>query len=443
MNTFYRLLVNSVVATFTNMFVWFAVTFWLYLQTRSVLATSVLSGVYLGTTALSGFLLGSLVDRFKKQRVMLASSIASLSCYTLSGLVFSATPDAAFSDPSSPILWVFVLLALFGTLAGNVRGIVLSTLVTMLVPEDRRDRANGLVGSANGLAFFFTSILSGLAIGFLGMGWTLVAAIGLTLVVIAQLLTVRFAETSPTQATGTPHRIDIGGTIAAIRLVPGLFGLIFFNTFNNFLGGIFLSLMDPYGLSLVSVQVWGLLWGFLSLGFIVGGAIVAKRGLGRNPLRSLFLANIALWIICSVFTIQASIVLLTIGMFIYLCLMPVIEASEQTILQRVITLERQGRVFGFAQSVEQAASPITAFIIGPIAQFIFIPFMTTGAGPELIGAWYGTGADRGMALLFSLTGVIGLLVTLLALRSRAFVTLSGQYTQRATLNRGAEAPAQG
>lgn len=443
MSTFYRLLVNSVVATFTNMFVWFAVTFWLYLQTRSVLATSVLSGVYLGTTALSGFLLGSLVDRFKKQRVMLISSVGSLSCYALSGLIFAVTPSAAFATPSSPLLWVFVLLALFGTLAGNVRAIVLSTLVTMLVPEDRRDRANGLVGSANGLAFFFTSIASGLAIGFLGMGWTLAVAVGLTLAVIAQLLTIRLAETSPVGTTETPHRIDIGGTIAAIRLVPGLFGLIFFNTFNNFLGGIFLSLMDPYGLSLVSVQVWGLLWGFLSLGIIVGGAIVARWGLGRNPLRSLFLANIVLWIICTVFTVQASIVLLTVGMFIYLCLMPVIEASEQTILQRVIALERQGRVFGFAQSVEQAASPITAFIIGPIAQFIFIPFMTTGAGPELIGSWYGSGPDRGMALLFSLTGVIGLLVTLLALRSRAFATLSGQYTQRAPLHREAEALAQG
>jgi DHA3 family multidrug efflux protein-like MFS transporter len=424
------------------MFVWFAITFWLYLQTRSVLATSALSGVYLATTASSGFLLGSLVDRFKKQRVMLASSAGSLSCYALSGLIFALAPDRAFATPSSPLLWVFVLLALFGTLAGNVRGIVLSTLVTMLVPEDRRDRANGLVGSATGLAFFFTSIASGLAIGFLGMGWILALAVGLTLAVIAQLLTARFAETSPVGATGTPHRIDIRGTIAAIRLVPGLFGLIFFNTFNNLLGGILMSLMDPYGLSLVSVQVWGLLWGFLSLGIIVGGAIVARWGLGRNPLRTLFLANIVLWIICTVFTIQASIVLLTVGMFIYLCLMPVIEASEQTILQRVIVLERQGRVFGFAQSVEQAASPITAFIIGPIAQFIFIPFMTTGAGPDLIGAWYGTGADRGMALLFSLTGIIGLLMTLLALRSRAFTTLSGQYAQRATLNREVEALSQ-
>ena len=46
-------------------------------------------------------------------------------------------------------------------------------------------------------------------------------------------------------------------------------------------------------------------------------------------------------------------------------LIPAVEACEQTILQTVIPPERQGRVFGFAQSVEQAASPITALLIGP------------------------------------------------------------------------------
>jgi hypothetical protein len=149
---------------------------------------------------------------------------------------------------------------------------------------------------------------------------------------------------------------------------------------NPGLGGVFMSLMDAYGLSLVSVQVWGILWGVLSLGFIVGGLAVSRRGLGKSPLRTLFLANIVMWVIATGFTIQASVVLLAIGMFIYLCLIPVVEAAEQTILQAVIPLERQGRVFGFAQSIEQAASPLTAFMVGPIAQFIFIPFMTTGIG---------------------------------------------------------------
>ncbi|HXF62186.1 MAG TPA: hypothetical protein VNK95_11245, partial [Caldilineaceae bacterium] len=89
--------------------------------------------------------------------------------------------------------------------------------------------------------------------------------------------------------------------------------------------------------------------------------------------------------------------------------------------------ERQGRVFGFAQSLEQVASPIMSFLIGPIAQLIFIPFMTTGAGVELLGSWFGTGVDRGMALLFTATGAIGLAVTLLAMCSNAYRALSAHY----------------
>jgi DHA3 family multidrug efflux protein-like MFS transporter len=104
-----------------------------------------------------------------------------------------------------------------------------------------------------------------------------------------------------------------------------------------------------------------------------------------------------------------------------------VEAAEQTILQKVVPPERQGRVFGFAQSVEQAATPITAFLIGPIAQLIFIPFMTTGAGVDILGPWFGTGIDRGLALLFTIAGVIGLTVTLIAMRSYSYRALSENY----------------
>ena len=121
--------------------------------------------------------------------------------------------------------------------------------------------------------------------------------------------------------------------------------------------------------------------------------------------------------------------MLTVGMAVYMLLIPYAEASEQTILQRVVPYERQGRVFGFAQSVEMAASPLTAFLIGPLTQLIFIPFMTDGYGAESIGSWFGTGADRGIALVFVLTGVIGLIVTLLALRSRFYRRLSARYAE--------------
>jgi MFS transporter, DHA3 family, multidrug efflux protein len=188
-----------------------------------------------------------------------------------------------------------------------------------------------------------------------------------------------------------------------------------------------MALMDPYGLSLVSVEVWGLIWGFLSTGFIVGGLVISRWGLGRNPLRSLLVANTVLWVISSVFTLQASIVLLVVGMFLYLCVMPYIEASEQTVLQKVVPFERQGRVFGFAQSVEQAASPLTAFLISPIAQFVFVPFMTTGAGADVLGPWFGTGPERGLALLFTIAGILGLVLTVVAFTTRSYRRLSHHY----------------
>ena len=440
--TFHLTLANSLVAFVVNNFVWFAVTFWVYLETRSVIATSIMAGIFTLTVAFSGFLLGSLVDRYPKKRVMLLSSAVSLVLYAVAALIFITTPYEVFRDASSLQLWIFIILALVGAIVGNLRGIAIATLVTILIPEEERDKANGLVGTANGVAFLGASIFSGLAVGYLGMFWVLVIAVAMSVLVIAHLATlsipdlpkrVRHAhDGGPEHEHDHDHQgVDIPGTIRAIQLVPGLFGLIFFHTFNNFLGGIFMSLMDAYGLLLVPVQVWGILWGVLSLGFIVGGLVVAKKGLGKNPLRTLFLGNIVMWSICSVFTLQASIVLLAIGMFVWLCLIPAVEAAEQTVLQKVVSPERQGRVFGFAQSVEQAASPITAFLIGPIAQLIFIPFMTTGAGVDLIGGWFGVGTDRGLALLFTVAGLIGLTATLLAMRSYAYRALSERYDKEA------------
>lgn len=427
MRAFYSVVANSLAASLTNTFVWFAVTFWVYLQTKSVIATSVMAGIYLATVAVSGFFLGSVVDRYRKKTAMIISGVLTLALYVLALVIYLVTPESEFANASGVNLWIFIILILMGAITGNIRSIALSTVVTIMIPEEGRDKANGLVGTANGVSFLAASIFSGLVIGFLGIFWMLILALVLSVLVLVHLFTITIKEPEVVHTEGHLDSIDIRGTIAVVAAVPGLFGLIFFNTFNNFLGGVYMSLMDAYGLSLVSVQVWGVLWGFLSLGFIVGGLVVAKVGLGKSPLRTLFYSNILMWTISIFFTIKASIVLLSAGLFVYMCLIPVVEATEQTILQKVIPPSRQGRVFGFAQSIEQAASPITAFMIGPIAKFIFIPFMTTGAGVDLIGAWFGTGTDRGLALLFSFTGVIGLIITLLAMQSGAYRKLSGFY----------------
>src|SRR5918997_982288 len=87
-----------------------------------------------------------------------------------------------------------IWFALAGAIAGNLRTIALSTSVTLLVPQEQHARANGLVGTVNGISFALTSVFSGLAIGLLGMGWSLLITVTLTGLALAHLSTIAVAE---------------------------------------------------------------------------------------------------------------------------------------------------------------------------------------------------------------------------------------------------------
>ena len=252
------------------------------------------------------------------------------------------------------------------------------------------------------MSFLVTSVISGILVAAGGMLYVLMLAVGVLVLVEVYLALMTVPErriVTTAEAMGEPadgasgdaetarrgrhgHGVDIRGTLRIVRSVPGLLALIFFSCFNNFLGGAFMALMDAYGLSMVSVQAWGLLWGALSVGIIVGGLVVARVGFSQQPRSHPAPRQRRALDVTILFPVRSSIVLLAAGMAIYMLLVPFAEAAEQTVLQQVVPYERQGRVFGFAQSVEQAASPLTAFLIGPITQFAVIPFMTDGWGAQ-------------------------------------------------------------
>jgi DHA3 family multidrug efflux protein-like MFS transporter len=422
---FRALLINTLITGVTSTFLWFALTFWVYLETRSVVATGVIGGAFAISSALLGPLFGTYVDRHRKHTALAITTAAAVVCFTVATAVFVTVDSDDLLRLRSPWFWLLALSTLLGSVAGQLRGIALSTCVTLLVREDQRDRANGMVGTITGVSFAITSVFSGLVIGTLGMGWAYYVSLGLTVVALAHVSTIEIDESDPDVApAGRQPAIDIRGALEAIRAVPGLAMLILLAAFNNLLAGVFMALMDPYGLELVSVEAWGLLWGLISLAFIAGGLAVARFGLGSSPVRVVLAGNLVNWTVCSVFALRSSIVLVAVGMIVWLALIPVIEAGEQTILQRSIPYERQGRVFGFAQLVENAASPLTAFLMAPIAESVFMPLMTDGRGADLIGGWFGTGPDRGIALMFTIAGIAGVVVTTLAWASRSYRRLA-------------------
>ncbi len=91
---FHLILANALLQNLVNFTVWFALVFWAFLETRSVFVTGMIGGIYLVLGAGLAAWFGSLVDHNAKQRVMLASSIASFVLYAASLVFVLAVPPA-------------------------------------------------------------------------------------------------------------------------------------------------------------------------------------------------------------------------------------------------------------------------------------------------------------------------------------------------------------
>jgi DHA3 family multidrug efflux protein-like MFS transporter len=129
------------------------------------------------------------------------------------------------------------------------------------------------------------------------------------------------------------------------------------------------------------------------------------------------------WFSTILFPLYSNIWITTLGFAVYMALSPFIEAAEQTVIQKVVEPEKQGRVFGTAQSVEMLASPITAITIGPFTQEVVLPFLQEGVGYDLIGNWFGSDIVRAMALVFIVSGGVGVVATIAAVNSSQYKLL--------------------
>ena len=428
MKQFIRVLINISVANTSTYLLWSAFSFWIYLETRSVLVLSVLSGTYMLLVTLSSMFFGTIVDKHRKKRVMVGASMVTLLLLLMASTIFLLSDTTELADMSSPAFWLFSLPLLLSALTGNLRSIALSTTVSILVSRENYGRANGLVGTVQGFGMIANNVFSGLIIGYLGMNWAILITLLLSVVTLVHLFFLSIPEKHIVHDAHLKNmQIDFRGAFSAIRYVPGLMALILFTTFNNFIGGTFAVLLDPYGLTLFSVEVWGMILGFTGTGFILGGLLIGKIGLGEKPLRSLLLGYIFIGLICIIFTLHAEPVLFVGGIFLFMFVAPLVEAGEQTIIQTVVPQSKQGRVFGFAQTVEAGVMPVSIFIIGPLAQSWAIPYMESKAGKQTLGWLLGTGETSGLALTFVIAGTFMLLLSLIAFRTKAYHILSATY----------------
>ena len=74
---FHHLVANSLLSNVAGTFLWFALTFWVYLETKSVVATGVIGGSFGLASAVLGPWFGTYVDHHRKHAAMMLATTVS------------------------------------------------------------------------------------------------------------------------------------------------------------------------------------------------------------------------------------------------------------------------------------------------------------------------------------------------------------------------------
>jgi DHA3 family multidrug efflux protein-like MFS transporter len=97
---FRSLLLNTLVSGVTSSFLWFALTFWVYLETRSVVAPGVVGGAFSLCSAFVGPAFGTFVDRHRKHDAMVLATTVSTVCFAAATVCSSKRTPAPCSARS-------------------------------------------------------------------------------------------------------------------------------------------------------------------------------------------------------------------------------------------------------------------------------------------------------------------------------------------------------
>jgi DHA3 family macrolide efflux protein-like MFS transporter len=373
------------------MAVQFALIWWLTRETSSaaVLATAALLGL-LPTVAL-GPVIGVLVDRWDRKRVMLAADgLVALASLALAYLYLTGAATTGV---------VFLILFLRG-LGGAFYAPAMLASTSLMVPSEHLTRIQGLNQLVQGGTNIVAAPLGALLLGLLPMAGVMLVDVATALFAIVPLVFIRVPRPAhvtvpalaaegapPPGGCARPQNHTRAGAaaeaassiwremIAGARYLAerrGLVSLVVMATLIN------LCLVPAFSLLplLVSGELAGdaLQLGWISsafgIGTIAGGIVLGVWGGTRRRILTVLPALIGLGVGIAALGIAPSFAPAAASMLAIGLIVPFANGPIQAILQAPIAADYQGRVFTLIGSLAGATAPLGLLLAAPIAELV-------------------------------------------------------------------------
>ncbi len=385
----------------------FALGVWVYERTGSPTLFAFIGLFAVLPKVVFSPLAGALVDRLDRRRVMiLADGGAGLSTLFVAVLLFSGRLE----------LWHIYLSAAVSSLCGTFQWPAYSAAVSQLLPARNLGRANGMIQFGRAAAEIFSPLLAGTLMLSIRLQGVILIDVATFLFAMFTLLLVRF----PPLARQVPQpgpaalRADLTFGWRYILQRKGLLNLLYFQVAVNFIWGLVGALIVPMILGFTTADRLGAILTVAGVGMLAGSLVMSAWGGTKRRIVGI-LAFEALSGLCFLLMgLRPDFLWVAAGAFGAHVTIAIVFGSNQAIWQSRIQLGDQGRVFAAQQMLASLASPLAYLLAGPLAERIFEPrMMPDGAFSSVLGNMMGTGAGRGIGLMFVLMGVAKILVSLL------------------------------
>ncbi len=388
-----------------------ALSIWAWQETTQATSLALISFFLLAPSIFLSPVAGVFVDRWNRKLTLILSDLgAGLASIIVLILLTTNTLE----------IWHLYALSFWKGIFHSFQFPAFSVVISLLVNEKDYARASGMLSLVQSGANVVAPLLSGILLSSVGLKGVLVIDIASFVMAIFLLLLVAIPKPeSPKTDSSALHSFwqELGFGFSYIFNKRKLIFLLILNSCIALVGAVGMVLIAPMILARTGNDEI-LLGGILSsmgAGGVVGGLLLSVWGGPDRKivgvLGGLFLMSSTGYVLLGVG--QTAYVWL-VGAFNVTLFLPFLLGSNQAIWQVEVPVAVQGKVFSARQFISQAITPLVFITAAPLADRFFETAMRRNSPwRDFWMPIVGSGTGSGIAVIFVLTGLMGISISLL------------------------------
>jgi DHA3 family macrolide efflux protein-like MFS transporter len=385
----------------------FALTIWAWQITGQATALALVGFFSFTPRIIVSPLAGALVDRWDRKLMMMVSDLAAALSTAIVLVLFAG---------GNLQIWHLYITGAFSGFFQAFQFPAYSAAITTMVSKEQYGRASGMRSMAEFGSGIFAPILAAILLTVIELPGILIIDLATFLTAIGSLLLVHI----PPPAVSEEGRRSKGSlwkeSLYGFRYIydrPSLLGLqlVFFSL--NLVVSFATTVFTPMVLARTGddTTVLGIVQSTVGVGGLVGGVVLSVWGGPKRKIHGVLMSMILTMVGMTGFGLGGQAYVWAAAGFFAMFFVPILNGSSQAIWQSKVAPDLQGRVFATRSLIAQISQPVSMLLAGPFADYLFEPAMMADGGlAPIFGSLIGTGPGAGMALMFVISGILGILV---------------------------------